>query len=85
VRIPRQITASSTVLAIGGSILGERNGYYAGTAYQANGCFIPVIPLLFDGHTIDPFVSVPIATMHRFAETATPDPELDPQGLRSST
>ena len=47
--------------------------------------FIPTIPLLFEGHTIDPFVSVPIATMQRLAETATPEPELEPHGLRSST
>jgi len=36
-----------------------------------------------DGQTIDPFVSVPIAKAQRFAETATPDPELDPQGFLS--
>ena len=45
----------------------------------------PTIPLLLDGHTIDPLVSVPIASMQRFAETAAPEPELDPQGFRSST
>src|SRR5690606_15039481 len=39
--------------------------------------------LLFEGHTIDPFVSVPMATTHRFADTATPDPELEPHGFRS--
>src|SRR5215471_596154 len=33
---------------------------------------------------MDPSVSVPTATVHRFAETAAPDPELDPQALRSS-
>ena len=32
---------------------------------------------------MDPSVSVPIATAHRLAETATPEPELEPQGLRS--
>ena len=47
--------------------------------------FIPTIPFAFEGHIIEPQVSVPIATAHKFAETATPDPELEPQGLRSST
>ncbi len=44
---------------------------------------IPTKPFAEDGHTIDPSVSVPIAAAQKFAETAAPDPELDPQGLRS--
>ena len=35
------------------------------------------------GQTIEPLVSVPIVMAQRFAETATPDPELDPHGFRS--
>src|SRR5439155_6870136 len=35
------------------------------------------------GQTIDPSVSVPTATAQKFAATAAPDPELEPQGLRS--
>jgi hypothetical protein len=38
-----------------------------------------------EGQMIDPSVSVPIATGQRFAATAAAEPELDPQGLRSST
>jgi hypothetical protein len=34
---------------------------------------------------MEPSVSVPTATAPRFAEMAAPDPELEPQGLRSST
>ena len=34
---------------------------------------------------IEPQVSVPIAITHRFAETATADPELEPQGFLSNT
>src|SRR5581483_572902 len=45
---------------------------------------MPTSELVFDGDTIDPSVSVPIATAHRLEATATPDPELDPEGLRSS-
>src|ERR1700693_3936121 len=46
---------------------------------------IPTIPLADDGHTIEPSVSVPIATAHMLEETAAPEPELEPQGFRSST
>src|SRR5262249_18506568 len=45
---------------------------------------MPTSALLFDGDTIDPSVSVPIAAAHRFAATAAPEPELEPDGLRSS-
>src|SRR6266566_6864338 len=45
---------------------------------------IPTIPFADDGQTIEPSVSDPTATVHRFAEVAAPDPELDPQALRSS-
>src|SRR5580693_5638930 len=45
---------------------------------------IPTMPFIDDGHTTEPSVSVPTAAAHRLADTATPDPELDPHGLRSS-
>jgi hypothetical protein len=45
---------------------------------------IPTSEFVLEGQTIDPSVSVPIATAQRFAATAVPDPELDPHGLRSS-
>src|SRR5258708_16270506 len=45
---------------------------------------IPTNPFAEDGQTIDPSVSVPIAAAQKFAEAAAPEPELDPQGLRSS-
>src|ERR1051326_2430739 len=46
---------------------------------------MPTTPFAADGLMIEPSVSVPSAARHRFAETATPEPELDPPGLRSST
>src|SRR5260370_41604520 len=46
---------------------------------------MPTMPLADDGQTIEPSVSVPIAAAQRFADTAPPDPELDPHGFRSST
>ena len=45
---------------------------------------IPTRPLVFDGDTIEPSVSVPIAAAPRFAAMAAPEPELEPDGLRSS-
>ena len=44
---------------------------------------IPASPFEDEGQTIDPSVSVPIAAAHKFAEVPAPDPELDPQALRS--
>src|SRR5215831_19122050 len=44
---------------------------------------IPTIQFACEGHTIEPSVSVPRAAPQKFAATATPDPELDPQALRS--
>src|SRR5881296_2662088 len=45
---------------------------------------IPTIEQHVAGETIEPSVSVPIDTAQRFAATATPDPELEPDGVRSS-
>src|SRR5215212_1876640 len=44
---------------------------------------LPTTPLALAGETIEPFVSVPIATAHRLAAGATPEPELEPPGVRS--
>src|SRR5580765_1714992 len=45
---------------------------------------IPTSAALLDGETIEPSVSVPIAAAARLAAAATAEPELDPDGLRSS-
>src|SRR5712692_2958723 len=45
---------------------------------------IPTMPLNDEGETMEPSVSVPIAAAQRFAATATADPELEPEGFRSS-
>src|SRR5438093_4535015 len=44
---------------------------------------MPTSALLLEGDTIEPSVSLPIATAHSEAATAAPEPELDPDGLRS--
>src|SRR5437870_1981455 len=46
---------------------------------------MPTMPLAPDGQTIEPSVSVPIATVARCAETPAPDPLDEPHGFRSST
>src|SRR5512138_2604790 len=84
--VPRHIAASSTVRAIGpGVSCVNEIGIIPVLLNRPTVGFIPTIPLLLEGQTIDPFVSVPIATMQRFADTATPEPELEPQGFLSST
>lgn len=45
---------------------------------------MPTSPVAVDGHTMEPSVSVPRAAAAKLADTAAPDPELEPQGLRSS-
>ncbi len=46
---------------------------------------MPAFALAPAGHRIEPSVSVPTAATARLADTMTPDPELEPQGLRSRT
>src|SRR5918911_420847 len=46
---------------------------------------MPTMPFDEAGQRIEPSVSVPSDTATRFAETADADPELEPQGVRSST
>ena len=45
---------------------------------------MPTSELACAGEMIEPLVSVPIAAAARFAAAATAEPELDPDGLRSS-
>src|SRR5580698_10537245 len=45
---------------------------------------MPTRPLIEAGETIEPSVSVPTATAHRLAASAAAEPELEPDGLRSS-
>src|SRR6478672_9806587 len=45
---------------------------------------MPTSAFTFEGDTMDPSVSVPTAMAARFAAAAAPEPELDPDGVRSS-
>src|SRR5512135_1330431 len=44
---------------------------------------MPTTPLALAGQTMLPSVSLPRDTAAKFAEVAAPEPELEPQGLRS--
>src|SRR6516165_11575890 len=44
---------------------------------------MPTTPLALPGHTMLPSVSVPSDTVAKLADAAAPEPELEPQGLRS--
>src|SRR5262249_60217268 len=44
---------------------------------------IPTTPLLFAGQTMLPSVSVPRPAAQKFEDAEAPEPELEPQGLRS--
>src|SRR5713101_7931622 len=44
---------------------------------------MPTTPLALAGQTMLPSVSLPNETAAKFADAAAPEPELDPQGLRS--
>src|SRR6478609_6593 len=46
---------------------------------------MPTKPAAAEGDVTEPSVSVPIVTTQQFAATAVPDPELEPDGVRSST
>ena len=44
---------------------------------------MPTTPQMDEGQVTEPSVSVPTATAQKLAETAAPEPELEPQALRS--
>ena len=46
--------------------------------------FIPAMPLIDEGLVTDPSVSLPMAPAQRLLAVAAPDPELEPDGLRSN-
>src|ERR1700689_1203071 len=83
-RAPSNVAASATVRPIGPAVswLWEIGIIPARLTSPTVG-LIPTIPFADDGQTIEPSVSDPTATAQRLAETAAPEPELDPQGLRS--
>src|ERR1041384_343722 len=82
---PSTAAASATVRVIGPAVSWLwAMGMIPARLMRPRGGLSPTIPQCDDGETIEPFVSVPVAKVHRFAETAAPDPELEPDALRSS-
>jgi hypothetical protein len=82
---PRIAAASATVRAIGPAVSWLcAIGTIPLRLTRPRVGLMPTRPLVFDGDTIDPSVSVPIAAALRFAAIAAPEPELEPDGLRSS-
>src|ERR1700752_2394652 len=81
----RRIAASLTVRAIGPAVSWLcAIGIIPARLIRPIVGLMPTSEFADDGQTIEPSVSVPIAAAQRFAATAAPDPELEPQGLRST-
>src|SRR3954447_10751828 len=82
---PRRAAASATVRVIGPAVSWL---WAIGTIplrlTRPSVGLMPTSPLLFDGDTIEPSVSVPMAAAARLAAIAAPEPELEPDGLGAS-
>src|ERR1700722_17813091 len=77
--------ASLTVLAIGPAVSWVAEmGMIPLRLRRPTVGLMPTTPLTEEGETTDPFVSVPIATAQRLADTAEPEPALLPDGVRPS-
>src|SRR6187402_3485174 len=86
VNAPRRTDASVTLRAIGPAVSWSALiGTTPARLRRPSVGLMPTMPFAPDGQTIEPSVSVPTAATARSAEAATPDPELEPHGLRSST
>src|SRR5215472_10049638 len=80
---PSRTAASATHLVIGPAVsCAEEIGTMPDRLTRPIVGLSPTIPQLFEGLTIEPSVSVPIASGASPAATATPEPELEPDGLR---
>src|SRR3954468_13415871 len=83
--IPRRMAASATVRHNGPAVSWVcEMGMIPARLTRPTVGLIPTMPHRLDGETIEPSVSVPTAAAHKFAETAAADPELEPDGFRSS-
>src|SRR6202023_3363710 len=81
---PSAAAASATVLAIGPTVSWVCEiGTTPARLVSPTVGLIPTTPLALEGHTMLPSFSLPKVTAAKFAEAAAPEPELEPQGLRS--
>src|SRR6185436_10413712 len=84
-RTPSRIAASLTVRHIGPAVSWVCDiGMMPDRETRPTVGLMPTSALVPEGHTMEPSVSVPTPMAARFAPTATPVPELEPQGFRSS-
>src|SRR3954454_20160847 len=83
---PRTTAASVTLRAIGPAVsCSALIGTTPARLQRPSVGLIPTTPFAPDGQTIEPSVSVPPAATARSAAATTPEPELEPHGLRSRT
>src|SRR2546430_4646958 len=83
-KAPRRIAASRTVRAIGPGVSWLwAIGITPDRLMRPRVGLMPTSPFADEGQTTEPSVSVPTAAAQRFAPVAAPEPELEPQGLRS--
>src|SRR3954464_8496807 len=81
---PRTTAASGTLRAIGPAVsCSALIGTTPARLHSPSVGLIPTIPFAPDGQTIEPSVSVPTVMVARSAEAMTPEPQLEPHGLRS--
>ena len=77
------MAASRTVRVMGPAVFWEwEMGMMPERLQSPTVGLMPTMPLLDEGHMMEPPVSVPTVSAHRLAEAAAPEPELDPHGLR---
>src|SRR5690349_14836801 len=82
---PSRIAASATVRPKGPTVswLCEM-GMTPARLVSPTAGLMPTTPLIEAGQRIEPSVSVPTEEAQRLAATAVAEPELEPQGVRSS-
>ena len=83
---PRRTAASVTLRVIGPAVSWSAEiGMTPARLQSPMVGLIPTTPFAPAGQTIDPSVSVPTVIVARSAAAATPEPQLEPHGLRSRT
>src|SRR3954468_6497557 len=85
VSAPRRMAASRTVRAMGPAVSCVcEMGMMPDRPINPTVGLMPTRPAAADGDVTEPSVSVPMAIAQQFAAVAEPDPELEPDGVRSS-
>src|SRR4051794_11493174 len=81
---PRRMAASRTLRVMGPAVsCDDEIGMMPDRLSRPTVGWTPTRPLTDAGEMIEPLVSVPTAAAQRLAEAAAPEPELEPDALRS--